>query len=78
MVVTAFRAGDADDVLDQVITSGGARELLEPYSVTLDLSDGEPGDVVALLVRGDTGLDGDPGEFASISVVIGDPLPETR
>lgn len=78
VVVTAFRAGDADDVLDQVITSGGAREMLEQYSVTLDLSDVEPGDVVALLVRGDTGLDGDPGEFASIPIVIGDLLPETR
>ena len=78
LVVSAFRSGDAGDVLDQVITSGGAFESLEPFSATLDLSDGAPGDVVALLVRGDTGLEGDPGEFASMPVVIDDPLPETR
>ena len=78
VVVTAFRAGDADDVLDQVITSGGAFESPEPYSVTLDLSGAAPGDTIALLVRGDTGLGGDPGEFASLPVVISDALPETR
>lgn len=78
VVVTAFRAGDADDVLDQEIASGGAFGTLEPFRVTLDLSGGEPGDVVALLVRGDTGLDGDPGDFTSIPIVIADPLPETQ
>jgi hypothetical protein len=78
VVVTAFRAGDANDVLDEVITSGGAFDSVEPFSVTLDLSGGAPGDVVALLVRGDTGLDGDPGEFASGPIMIDDPLPETR
>ena len=78
VVVTAFRSGAANDVLDQVITSGGAFESVEPYSVTLDLSGGAPGDVIALIVRGDTGLDGDPGEFASLPIVIEDPLPETR
>lgn len=78
VVVTAFRSGDADDVLDQVITSGGALGSVEPFSVTLDLSGGAPGDVIALLVRGDTGLDGDPGEFASMPIVIDDSLPETR
>jgi hypothetical protein len=78
VVVAAFRAGDADDVLDQVITRGGAFESREPFTVSLDLSDGEPGDVIALIVRGDTGLDGDPGDFASVPVVIDDPLPETR
>jgi hypothetical protein len=77
VVVTAFRAGAADDVLDKVITSGGPFDTLEPFSVMLDLSAGEPGDVVALLVRGDTGLDGDPGEFASLPVTIDDELPET-
>lgn len=77
VVVTAFRAGAADDVLDQVIARGGAMAALEPFSVTLDLSAGEPGDVIALVVRGDTGLDGDPGEFASLPVTIDDDLPET-
>lgn len=76
--VTAFRAGAATDELDQVIASGGAFGSLQPFSVTLDLSSGTPGDVIALIVRGDTGLDGDPGDFTSIPIVIGDPLPETR
>ena len=78
LVVTAFAAGDATAVLDQVISSGGAFESLEPFSATLDLSGAAQGDVVALLVRGDVGLEDDPGEFASLPVVIGDPLPETR
>jgi hypothetical protein len=79
VVVTAFRAGDAGDVLDQEITSGGVFETLEPYSVTLDLSDGAPGDVIALIVRGDTGLDGDPGDFASVPITLVDgALPETE
>jgi hypothetical protein len=78
LVVTAFRAGDADDVLGQVITRGGAFETRESFTVSIDLSDASPGEVIALIVRGDTGLDGDPGDFASIPVVIDDPLPETR
>jgi hypothetical protein len=78
LVVSAFRAGEAGDVVDQVIAAGGAFGDLEPFTATLDLSDAAPGDVVAVLVRGDTGLDGDPGEFASLPIVIDDPLPETR
>lgn len=72
VVVTAFLAGDADAVLDQVITSGGAFETPEPYSVTIDLSGAAAGCVVTLLVRGDTGLDTDPGEFGAIAVAIAD------
>lgn len=78
LVVTAFRAGDADDVLDQEIAQGGPFESLEPFTVTLDLSAGEPGDVIALMVRGDTGLDGDPGDVAAMPIVIADVLPPTR
>ena len=70
VVVTAFLAGDFDAVLDQVITSGGAFEAPEPYSVTLDLAGASPGDVVTVLVRGDTGLETDPGEFGAIAVVV--------
>ena len=69
--------GDADDVFDQVITSGGAFETLLPYNVTLDLSGAAPGDTVGLIVRGDTGLGGDPGDFASLPIVIDVDLPET-
>jgi hypothetical protein len=70
--VWAFRAGDADHRLDEVLTSGGAFETPEPYSVTIDLSEASPGDVITLVVHGDTGLDTDPGEFGVTSVVITD------
>jgi len=40
--------------------------------VTIDLSGAAPGDVITLLVRGDTGLETDPGEFGAIAVVIAD------
>jgi hypothetical protein len=72
VVVTAFSSGDADAVLDEVVTSGGAFATPEPYTVTVDLARASPGDVVALLVRGDTGLETDPGPFAAIPVVIAD------
>lgn len=78
LVVTAFRAGDADGVLDEVIARGGPFEALEPFSVTLDLSAATEGDVVAIVVRGDTGLEGDPGDFAGLPVVIAASLPATR
>ena len=57
-------------MFDQVITTGGAFETPEPYRATIDLTGASPGDVIALLVRGDTGLETDPGEFGAIPVVI--------
>ncbi len=69
VVVTAFPAGRADQVLDQVVTQGGATSP-SPYRATLDLSGAAPGEVIAVVVRGDTGLDQDPGEFSAIPVVI--------
>lgn len=76
--VIAFTAGDVDDQLDLVIAQGGAFADTEPYSATVDLSAADPGDQVALLVRGDTGLETDPGEFSAILVVIADELPASR
>ena len=70
VVVTAFLAGHSDIVFDQVITAGGAWETPLPYTVTIDLTGASPGDVVMLLVHGDTGLDNDPGEFSALPVVI--------
>ena len=70
VVVTAFLAGHSDIVFDQVITAGGAWETPLPYTVTIDLTGASPGDVVMLLVHGDTGLDNDPGEFGALPVVI--------
>ena len=43
-----------------------------PYAVTLDLSGASPGDVVAVVAVGDTGLGVDPSEFAAIAVVVSD------
>jgi hypothetical protein len=70
VVVSAFVVGSAEVVLDSQITQGGAFADSEPFVVTLDLSAAEPGDVVVLLVRGDVGLDTDPGDFSAIPVVI--------
>ena len=42
----------------------------EPYAATVDLSTAPAGSIVTILVRGDTGLDNDPGEFSAIAVVI--------
>lgn len=70
VVVSAFLAGDANAVLDSVITNGGAAETAEPYTAIIDLSAAAPGDVVALIVRGGAGLETDPGEFGAIPVVI--------
>jgi hypothetical protein len=70
VVVSAFVGGDAATELDEEVTTGGALETPEPFTVTLDLSGAEPGDVVGLLVRGGTGLETDPGDFGAIPVVI--------
>lgn len=69
--VVAFIAGPEYSDLDVVIASGGAFGQNEPYRATVDLSQASPGDVVTILVRGDTGLSEDPGEFAAIPVVVG-------
>lgn len=76
--VVAFVAGDQNANLDLVIASGGAFGETEPYSATVDLSEGGSGDVLVLLVRGDTGLSDDPGEFAAVPVVVVSQLPASR
>lgn len=76
--VTAFVSGDADAELDSVIATGGAMATAEPFSAELDLSAATPGAVVALLVRGDTGLETDPGEVGAIPIVIAGELPGSR
>ncbi len=70
VVVRAFVAGDETQALDQVITMGGAMETPEPYSVSLDLTGAEPGQIVVIVVQGGTGLETDPGDFAAQPVVI--------
>jgi hypothetical protein len=70
LVVSAFPPGDAAAEFDREIGAGGAFEELQPYSVELDLSGARAGQVVVILVRGDTGLGSDPGTFAALPVVI--------
>ncbi len=70
VVVSAFVPGDAGVQLDQQVTTGGALETPEPFTVSLDLSGAASGDVVTVLVRGGTGLETDPGEFGALPVVI--------
>lgn len=78
VLVSAFVAGDAH-ALDDDFTMAGLITP-EPYTVTLDVSAAAPGDVVALLVRGDTGLEGVTGEFATIplSIRVGARIESTR
>lgn len=69
VVVSGLVPGTTEP-LDQVVTQGGALETPEPYTAELDLSGAAPADVVVLLVRGGTGLDGDPGEFSAVPITI--------
>lgn len=71
IVVEAFPAGKAALMLDSQVTMAGNLGELAPYSVTLDLSGAQPGDVVVILVCGGVGLETDPGDFAAIAVLIG-------
>jgi hypothetical protein len=70
LAVSAFPPGDQASEFDLQIGAGGAFEDLQPYSVQLDLSGATAGEVVVILVEGDTGLGSDPGTFAAIPVVI--------
>jgi len=68
--VRAFIAGTEISDLDLMIAAGGAFGQTEPYSATVGLSEASPGDVITILVRGETGLSEDLGEFAAVAVVI--------
>jgi hypothetical protein len=78
VVISAFPAGNVAARFDVVIGRGGAMADPEPYSVELDMSGAVIGEFVALLAQADTGLGGDPGEFAVIPVVAAGALPPTR
>ena len=71
IVVSAFQAGEAGNEFDREVAMAGNFGEVLPYSVTLDLSSAQPGDIVVLLVNGGTGLETDPGDFGAIPVVIG-------
>lgn len=76
VLVFAFSAGDRSTEFDLEIVRGGPFEELEPYSTALDLSDTMPGEIVAVMVLGDSGLDF--GDFAAVPIVIEDAIPPTR
>lgn len=69
--VMTFVAGSIDRQLGSAIAMGGALETPEPFSATVDLTGAAAGEVVTIVVRGATGLETDPGEFAALAVVIG-------
>ncbi len=50
---------------------GGSLETPEPYTTVVDLTGVPIGSTVTILVRGDTGLETDLGEFSAIAVTIG-------
>lgn len=77
LAVSAFPPGDADAAFDLQIGAGGAFDEVEPFSVELDLSGASPGDVVVVLVSGDTGLGNDPSTFAALPIVIAAAPPAT-
>ncbi len=70
LAVSAFPPGDDTATIDLQIGAGGAFADLEPYSVELDLSGAASGEVVVILVHGDSGLGQDPSTFAAIPIVI--------
>jgi len=69
VVVEVFVAGSTDLLDQQVVMAGNFDEAL-PYSVDVDLSAAQSGDVVVILVRGGVGLETDPGEFSAIPVIV--------
>jgi len=71
LVARALLAGDATVEFDVEVTMAGSMEEAGPYSVVLDLSAAQPGDVVMILVRTGAGLETDPGEVGAIAVTIG-------
>ncbi len=70
IVVSAFVAGHASPELGHVVAMAGNFGETAPFAVSLDLSAATSGDIVVLLVRGGTGLETDPGDFAALAVVV--------
>ncbi|MFV0258572.1 MAG: hypothetical protein ACK5PP_09020 [Acidimicrobiales bacterium] len=70
VVVSAHRAGESG-AIDQAVVQAGALNDAEPFTAELDLSTVSPG-VLMILVRGDTGLEADPGDVGALPVVVAD------
>lgn len=71
VIVSARTAGDAPRLVDQVVVTAGSMDELEPFSAQLDLRLSTKGDVISIVVRGDSGSEDDPGEFSAIPIRIG-------
>jgi hypothetical protein len=71
VIVSAHRVGGDRELLDMRIATGGSLWDPEPFSVELNLNGTAVGEVIAIVVRGDTGLDNDTGEFSAIAIRIG-------
>jgi hypothetical protein len=71
VLVTAHRVGGPPLMIDLQIAAGGSLGVSAPFSVVLDLSSTNIGDVIAIIVRGDSGLSDDTGEFTAIPILIG-------
>ena len=69
VVVTAVRPGDPPEELDVQIAMTDWQTPV-PFAVVLDLGGAEPGEVVAIIARGDTGIAA-TGEFAALPVIVG-------
>lgn len=69
VVVSGYVRGD-DVELGKAVTQAGSMADTAPYKVNLDLSGTTKGSTVFVLVRGGTGLETDPGEFAAVPLVI--------
>ncbi|MFV0524571.1 MAG: hypothetical protein ACK5RL_08740 [Acidimicrobiales bacterium] len=69
VVVSAHRSGESG-ALDQDVVQAGSLADAEPFTAELDLSTVSPGTVVVIMVRGDTGVEGDSGEIGALPVVI--------
>lgn len=71
IIVSAHRVGGDQALLDMRIAAGGGLWDPEPFSVELNLNGTATGEVIAIVVRSDTGLDDDTGEFSAIAIRIG-------
>lgn len=71
VIVSAYTAGDTPMLVDQAVVTAGSMGELEPFTTRLDLRQTMKGDVIAIVVRGDTGSEDDPGEFSAIPIRIG-------
>jgi hypothetical protein len=71
IIVSAHHVGGDRALLDMGIATGGGLWDPEPFSVELNLNGTTTGEVIAIVVRGDTGLDNDTGEFSAIAIRIG-------